>query len=72
MRLIDTMSSEQIDILKLKGMLPSHLSMSATNMHQPLTLDQTESFSEWLDATNDSIPPPPSFEEWLAQNEDSM
>jgi hypothetical protein len=39
----------------------------------PLTLDQTESFSAWIDQQGDSLADPTSFDEWLAQfREDSI
>lgn len=44
------------------------------NMTTPEDVDPTfaESFSEWLDSNNDSLPEPESFSEWLNQNDDAI
>jgi hypothetical protein len=39
---------------------------------QPLTLDQVESMSAWLDQQGDSLAAPTSFDEWLRQTDDSI
>lgn len=35
-------------------------------------LAYVESFSQWLDQNNDSLPEPESFSDWLNQNDDSV
>jgi len=35
-------------------------------------LSYCESFSQWLDEQQDSLPEPESFSEWLRQNDDSI
>jgi len=53
------MSGEEIDTLKLKGMLAQDTSF-------------TESFTQWLDNKGDALAAPDSFDQWLKQNEDSI
>jgi hypothetical protein len=49
-----------------------HLNCSDANMATPLTLDQVESFSAWIDQQGDSLAAPTSFDEWLRQSDDSL
>lgn len=43
----------------------------AANLIAERNLAYVESFSEWLDATNDALLPM-SFHEWLEQNDDTI
>jgi hypothetical protein len=49
--------------------LPSRGRAKASPLDDP---DFIQSFSEWLDSREDSLPEPESFSDWLKQNDDAI